>query len=99
MGILSRFSQRCTVVTSRSKWAAISFQESRRWVGGGSDNGFPSDGSPIARSELVRIHRDLGNPIIPAGGVAERQRTAFDGKVRKPREFCALLFDPAYQGG
>src|SRR5882724_9452972 len=61
----SRFSQRWTVVTSRFRYAAISFHESRRSSFGRNDAGVPETGSPIVtllpgpRSSRAASHRIL----------------------------------------
>ena len=62
-GIPSRFSQRWTVVTSRLRYAAISFQESSRSSRGLSDGDVPRDGSPIAVSCLVRDRDEPGTKL------------------------------------
>ena len=64
MGIASRFSQRWTVVTSRLRYDAISFHESRRSSGGLSGGGTLLDGLPIALSPEWPACREPREPEL-----------------------------------
>ena len=85
--IPSRFSQRWTVVTSRFRYAAISFHESKRSSGRSSggflDDGVTEDGALIALSWLVRNCRRDCNSVSRCHG-KRRYSTANRGKTGLP---------------
>src|SRR5881275_80785 len=71
--MLSRFSHRWTVVTSRFRYAAISFHESRRSPRGVAGGGEPAEDGALMRSVIA-----AGDAIVasPEGGGNRRHSAA-----------------------
>src|SRR5688500_16634261 len=93
--MLSRFSQRCTVVTSRLMYAAISFHESRR----SSEGRSAADESGAGESVIVRppptSRRWVGNAIVaPALRRGNRRHSAACPRIAADAAACGL--PPSY---